>query len=122
MSNAQHIYIELFNYKDSWLNLPQEVRDSFAEGVSQAVAGLVDKGVSVIGYGFNDVSTDRRAPYDFFCVYALPDAGFARAFEKEVAASGWYDFFEQANVSGAAMTAAAGLRVNAELGRPAAGS
>jgi haloalkane dehalogenase len=111
-------FIELYNYKSAWLELPEGGRAALAAGVTQAVAQLEENGVEVIGYGFNDPVTDRRAPYDFFCVYSVPNAEFQRVFEQEVAKSGWYDFFDQVNVSGPTYSARGGLLYNAALKKP----
>ena len=46
------------------------------------------------------MANDRRAPYDFFCVYRVPNVELQREFERQIVASGWYDYFEQVNVSG----------------------
>ena len=72
-------------------------------------------GVEVIGYGFNDATTDRRAPYDFYCVYLTPSAEYQRGFEAEIAGAGWYEYFDQVNVSGDVLTPEALLRSCAKL-------
>ncbi|MFJ9367388.1 haloalkane dehalogenase [Nocardia sp. NPDC101769] len=100
----QQIFVELYNYRPEWRALDDEQRQTFVMGVMDALTGLQKQGVEVIGYGANDLETDRRAPYDFFCVYRVPDVDAQRKIEAEVAASGWYDYFDQVNVSGAART------------------
>jgi hypothetical protein len=67
----------------------------------------------------NSPDTDRRAPHDFFCVYRVPNVEFQREFERQIAASGWYDYFEQVNVSGDAQDFEAVLLGNARMARPA---
>lgn len=100
----QQIFIELFKYKDSWRELPEETRDAYRQGVLGAIAKQVADGLDVISWGFNDGATDRRAPYDFYCVYRTPSAEYQRQFEREIAAAGWYDYFEQVNVGGGIST------------------
>jgi haloalkane dehalogenase len=75
--------------------------------------------VEVIGYGANDPDTDHRAPYDFFSVYRVPDTVTQREFEASIAASGWYQYFEQVNVSGAALSPIGALLNNVVLLPPA---
>ncbi|WP_406485774.1 haloalkane dehalogenase [Streptomyces phaeochromogenes] len=58
---------------------------------------------------------DRRAPYDFFSVYHVPDVVTQRQFEAGIAASGWYDYFEQVNISGAALSPVGALLNNVAL-------
>eukprot|EP00439_Symbiodinium_sp_Y106_P087596 s1_g132.t1 len=95
-TNATQVYIELYNYNQPWLDLSEDDRREFVAVVESAVAEMETAGINVIGFGFNDLNTDRRAHYDFFCVYTMPDAAFARTFESQVEASGWYRYFDQA--------------------------
>lgn len=113
------IFIELFSYRPAWMALAPAEREQFSDGVKGALADLVANGVEVIGWGFNDLESDHRAPYDFFCIYKVPDFAFQRVFDAAVIQSGWYDFFEQVTVSGELADPAAILAANVALGRPA---
>ena len=99
-----HIFIELFNFKNAWNNLPEDKRKEYREGVLGAIAQQVAKGLDVISWGFNDTATDRRAPYDFYCVYKTASAAYQREFEADIARAGWYEYFDQVNVSGEVST------------------
>ncbi len=114
----QQLFIELYNYKPSWSQCSADERQIFTGKVAEAVSQLKSAGVEVIAYGCNSIQTDRRAPYDFFCVYLVPSSGFQREFERQVAASGWYDYFDQVNVSGDILEYEAALHANAQLARP----
>ena len=100
----KQVFIELFNYKDDWRNLAPAARNEYASAVLAAVNKQREEGIEVVSWGFNDPATDNRAPYDFYCVYVTPSAEYQRGFEAEIAAAGWYDYFEQVNVSGALST------------------
>ncbi|XUL93934.1 DUF6616 family protein [Streptomyces galilaeus] len=102
------VFVELYNYRPEWSALDEEQRSGVVFGVMNALTDLQKQGVEIIGYGSNDPGTDRRAPYDFFCVYRVPDVAAQRQFEAGIAASGWYDYFNQVNISGAALTPSAG--------------
>ncbi len=115
----QQVFVELFNYTDRWRALSPAQREEFVAGIQAAVNGLVADGVEVVGWGFNDPDTDRRAPYDFFCVYRTPSAEFQRGFEAAITGSGWHDYFDQVAVSGATSTPEALLAAYARLDRPA---
>ncbi|WP_166297494.1 DUF6616 family protein [Bradyrhizobium sp. 2S1] len=115
----QQIFIELYNYRPAWAKCPESERTDFVTKVAEAVKGLKSAGVEVVAYGLNSPATDRRAPYDFFCVYRVPNVDFQRKFERQVAASGWYEYFEQVNVSGDADDFEAVLLGNARMVRPA---
>ena len=112
----QHIFVELYNYGPAWAKRSENERTDFVNKVIEAVNRLKSAGVEVIAYGKNSLETDRRAPYDFFCVYRVPNAEFQREFERQITASGWY--FEQVNISGPAEDFAAVLRWNAKIARP----
>ncbi len=114
----QQVFIELYNYKPAWASRPEAEREGFARRISEAVKGATSAGVEVIAYGMNAVETDKRAPYDFFCVYRVPSAEFQREFERQIGASGWYDFFDQVNISGAARGFEDMLMSNAQMVRP----
>jgi uncharacterized protein DUF6616 len=113
------IFIELYNYRPAWAKCSESERTDFAKNVVEAVKGLKSAGVDVVAYGMNSLETDRRAPYDFFCVYRVPNVGFQREFERQVAASGWYEYFEQVNVSGDAKDFEAVLLGDAKMTGPA---
>lgn len=66
-------------------------------------------------YAVTDPETHHRAPYDFFCVYRVPHVELQRAFEAGIAASGWYDHFENVNLSGAALSPSGMLTKNVLL-------
>lgn len=94
------IFIELYRYKPAWAALEESQRIAIIDKVIENVGGLAGVGINVLAYGRNDESTDQRAPYDFFCVYQAPDANTQHALEGQISKSGWYDFFDQLNVSG----------------------
>lgn len=96
------VFIELYSYKPAWV-IKKCQRTAIIDKVIENVGGLAGVGINVLAYGRNDESTDRRAPYDFFCVYQVSDANTQHAFEREIAKSGWYDIFDQVNVSGVAI-------------------
>ena len=74
----QQIFIKLYNYRPAWTKCPESERADFANKIIEAVKGLKSAGVDVVGYGMNSSETDCRAPYDFFCVYRVPNAEFQR--------------------------------------------
>ena len=114
----QQIFVELYNYGPAWGKCSENERTDFVKKVIEAVNGLKSAGVDVIAYGKNSYETDRRAPYDFFCVYRVPSAELQREFERQITASGWYNYFEQVNISGPAEDFAAVLLGNAKMARP----
>jgi hypothetical protein len=118
VASVQQIFIELYNYGPAWAKCSENERADFAKKIIDAVSGMKAAGIDVIAYGKNARETDRRAPYDFFCVYRVPSAEFQREAERRIAASGWYDYFEQVNVSGPAEDFVDVLLANAKMARP----
>lgn len=114
----QQIFVELYNYAPAWSKCSETERTDLVNKVIEAVNGLKSAGVDVIAYGKNSRETDRRAPYDFFCVYRVPSVEFLREFERQITASGWYNYFEQVNISGASEDYADVLLGNAKMVRP----
>src|SRR5258708_32562741 len=84
----QQVFIELYNYRPAWAKCPESERTDFAKKIVEAVKALKSAGVDVVAYGMNSPDTDRRAPYDFFCIYRVPTVEFQREFERQVAAGG----------------------------------
>jgi hypothetical protein len=114
----QQIFVELYNYGPARGKCSENERTDFVKKVIEAVNGLKSAGVDVIAYGKNPHETDRRAPYDFFCVYRVPSAEFQREFERQITTSGWYNYFEQVNIGGPVEDFAAVLLGNAKMVRP----
>ena len=85
---VQQMFVEMYNYKQSWIDLPSPQRKAFVGTLASALGALQTQGVEVLAYAINDPETDQRAPYDFFCVYRVPHVELQRAFEAGIAASG----------------------------------
>src|SRR5262245_51854388 len=77
---VQQICVEMYNYKQSWIDLTVPDRRAFVGTFAGALAGLEAQGVGIVTYAVNVPQTDHRAPYDFFCVYRVPEVGLQRAF------------------------------------------
>jgi haloalkane dehalogenase len=112
------VFVEMYNYTPEWFALSAAERQAFVGTVVSALTDAQREGVDVLACAMNDPGTDRRAPFDFFCVYRMPDLRTRQAFEAGVAAAGWYRFFEQVNLGGAALTPAGALSATARLQRP----
>ena len=98
------MYLELWNATPAWKELSQEERGNYMGQLGPAIQQLMESGVEIISWGFNDADTFKRAGYDFFAVWKFPDEQTAQGFEKMVEGAGWYTYFEQVNVMGDAST------------------
>jgi len=114
----QQIFIELYKYRQAWLDMDAVGREQVAATVRGAMRDLGAAGVEVVGWGFNDLETDHRAPFDFFCVYKVPSFEFQRGFDQSISQSGWHELFEQVAASGMIESPADILAANVALERP----
>ncbi len=76
---VQQMFVQMYNYKQSWIDLPTPQRQAFVGTVVGALGALQAQGVDVLAYAINDPETDHRAPYDFFCVYRVPHVELQRS-------------------------------------------
>ncbi|WP_175724150.1 DUF6616 family protein [Burkholderia ambifaria] len=96
----EHIFIELWKFKDSWKNAGVDVRTQYVENLLPSMQALLSAGIVIVAWGYNDPGVDRRADYDAFGVYRMPNRALFDEFQKAVAGSGWYDYFEHVNAGG----------------------
>jgi haloalkane dehalogenase len=99
----QHIFIELWSFKDRWRNLTMPERAAYLEKLQPAIQQMQEQGVEILAWGYNEKSVDQRANYDVFAVYRLPNSEVFDVFQKAIAGSGWYDYFDQVNAGGVAL-------------------
>ena len=95
-------YIELWKSKQTWIDLPKEGRANYLAALAPAIQHLLESGVKIVTWGTNVPATFSKADYDYFAVWNFPDTSAAQAFEKLVEGAGWYNYFTQVNVMGAA--------------------
>lgn len=98
------IFIELWKAKDAWKNLPVADRQNYMAQIGPVMEDLIKKGVVIEAWGINEDITPYVAEYDFFAVTKLPSQELLDEFEAIVEGAGWYNYFDQVNVSGSAMT------------------
>jgi hypothetical protein len=97
-------YIEIWKAKETWQKMSTDERGQYMEQLGPAIQGLIESGVKIISWGINDHSTFKKAEYDFFGVWEFPDQASVKEFENLVESAGWYNYFEQVNLSGTATT------------------
>lgn len=94
------IVFELWNAKPAFLDAPATVREEIIGGVRGGIEQMAGMGIRTLGWGRVAPSSDHPSGYDWFAVWEIPSPQLVDAFFSGVAASGWYDWFEQVNVSG----------------------
>jgi haloalkane dehalogenase len=98
------IFIELWKAKDAWKKLPLSERQTYVAQIGPVMEDLIKRGVVIEAWGINEDETPFASEYDFFAVTKLPSHELLTEFEAIVEGAGWYDYFDQVNVSGTAMT------------------
>jgi hypothetical protein len=97
---APIVFVELWSAKPAWVAMSDEEQAAYIDRIGESIAGLQDQGVELVHTAIADPETDLDAGYDYIAVLRMPDEETARAFEAQVRADGFYDYFEQINASG----------------------
>ncbi len=98
------IFIELWKAKDAWKNLPVSDRQNYVAQIGPVMQDMISKGVVIEAWGINEDTSPHNAGYDFFGVTKFPTPELLSEFEAIVEGAGWYDYFEQVNISGSVMS------------------
>jgi hypothetical protein len=97
-----HCLIELYSPKPAWLALDRPARERFFAAIETGMADLSTLGIEAIAFGETEADTLHAAAQRFFAVWRAPDARAMSALVAGIAASGWHDYFETINATGAA--------------------
>lgn len=98
------IYVVLWKAKDPWKNLSIEARDAYIGPLSSGIKQLLEEGVEVVSWGANDGSSFSNIDHDFFAIWKFSNEQVAKSFENMVAGTGWYNYFDQVNIMGDALS------------------
>ena len=74
-------FVEMWNAKQSWLDLSPHERQEYMGQVGSAIQGLLDKGVQILTWSENDESTAKRVGYDYLAIWSFPDQEIANGFQ-----------------------------------------
>ncbi|PCI34254.1 MAG: hypothetical protein COB54_00200 [Alphaproteobacteria bacterium] len=92
-----HILIEHWTYKTSWLALTEQQRSEFLNQIGQSMAELEKAGVTTLGWGETDHTTDQPIPYDFIALWQGETEAALDLMLETIKKSGWYDYFDHVN-------------------------
>ena len=98
------IFIELWKAKEAWKQLPLSERQEYMAQIGPVMEDLMKKGLVIEAWGINEDDTPFASDYDYFAVTKLPSQELLAEFEAIVESAGWYNYFDQVNVSGSPMT------------------
>jgi hypothetical protein len=94
------LYTEMWQAKQSWLDLPIEDRVDFMNNVGQSIGRLTELGVHNVGFAIIDPETPHGTGDRYTAVWTMPCKAVMAEFERTVEADGFYDYFEQINARG----------------------
>jgi hypothetical protein len=94
------IFIELWKAKDAWKEMSLEDRQNYVGAIGPVMQDLISKGVVIDAWGLNEDKSEYRADYDFYAVTRFPSPELLSEFEAIVEGAGWYNYFEQVNITG----------------------
>jgi haloalkane dehalogenase len=112
------LHVELFSYREAWRRKPSPDRASFLAWVQAQIDGTPAGSIEVVSFCMNEAGTDRRAPYDFCCVFRYADRAALEATLAAIAGSDWYRYFDQVNLAGPALSPPAMHRIWVALEGP----
>jgi hypothetical protein len=98
-----YLFVECWKARPEWLALTPEARGAYMAQLGQGIGELLKAGVEVISWSMNDQDTSNRSPFDYFAVWKFPNKEMVKGFEQIVEQSGWYNYFDQVNLSGEVM-------------------
>lgn len=113
------VFIELWRARESWVELSPEQRGEWMQSVGPSIQTMLGAGVAYVGGGRTEAGDERcDTSHDYFAVWTVPDEDVRRAFESAIEQSGWYDYFEQVNVTGESADLEPLIGLLVELGSP----
>lgn len=98
------IFIELWKAKDAWKEMALEDRKNYVGAIGPVMQNLINRGVVIEAWGVNEDKSQYNAGFDFFGVTKFPTPELLAEFETIVEGAGWYNYFEQVNISGTVAT------------------
>ncbi len=93
-------FVEQWNAKPTWKALPTKEKQQYVTAVMEATQGLISKGIETITWSENTTSNHKKADYDYFAIWSIPNESLADEFLEAVEGAGWYNYFDQTNILG----------------------
>jgi hypothetical protein len=96
-----HVFIELWTPKPNWESIGTADRGALMQRLGEVTAPVIQAGaVEVLGWGEADASIDHPESHRYFAVWRAPRREALDRLREVIAREGWYDYFEQVNVTG----------------------
>lgn len=111
-----HLYAELWNPRQAWLDLSGEERSSYLEKVGPGIGKLTEAGIELVGFAICEDDTPHEAGYRYLAVWKMPKGReHAHLLEGILDEAGWHDYFDQVNARGAVVPPPQALQDMAQL-------
>ncbi|TDC13427.1 hypothetical protein E1265_28035 [Streptomyces sp. 8K308] len=95
-----HIVVEIWTPKPAFLDTPPDIREQIVGSVQEGVSQMAAVGITTLGWGRIAPTEDHPSGHDWFAVWQIPTAELVDTFFAGITESGWYEWFDQINVSG----------------------
>jgi haloalkane dehalogenase len=94
------LFVERWRVLNSWKGLPAPAREQWIGEIGPAIEAIVARGVEYVCGALMDSDAGDE---EFVAVWRVPDEEAQDAFRRAIADSGWYEYFEQVNLSGSSL-------------------
>ncbi|GJI86876.1 DUF6616 family protein [Duganella hordei] len=96
-----HVFLELWNPKPSWKTLAAVDRQALIDRLGGLTEPIVKAGhVEILGWGSADPTVDHPEGHQYFAVWRAPTRDCLDRLRAAIFQGGWYEHFEQVNVTG----------------------
>ena len=92
-----YVVVEAWTPNYKFLSLPTATRVEIFDGVKEGITKLAEAGIHSLGWGLLEEVAHGSA-HQWLAVWTMPSAEYSEIFLGAVAASGWYDWFDQTNL------------------------
>ncbi|NKB35758.1 MAG: hypothetical protein GKR93_01125 [Gammaproteobacteria bacterium] len=91
--------IILWEPSDKWVALSEDERKQYLHSLDEAVNEARRHGVMTLGWSKIDRSLPKAPAEGYVGIFAMTNAEQIHELDKNIQASGWYDYFDSVNVS-----------------------
>jgi hypothetical protein len=103
------MYIELWQPRRRWFELPMEQREEFLSQLAANVDRMKETGVELVGFAVCDEPAPNDAECRYMAVWRMPGKGHVHMLEKAVREEGWYNYFDVINARGRVLPVSAAV-------------
>jgi hypothetical protein len=96
-----HAFLELWSPKPSWISMSKADRQAIVDQLGKLTTPIVQSGsIDVLGWGKADPAVDHPEGRQYFSVWRAPTREALDKLRAAIVQGGWYEHFDQVNVTG----------------------